>query len=250
MKFKYLYLFIICSIIGISSASASSIEYNLTIDENMNFTENNIYKVKETELEKSNSYDFLTSVVKDSIYFNEDNKVKYTKSRKYSNGVYTVTLKNKYSPVFLTGSRIIQECFSKTNYDYTDDYISITTSSPFYCLHRADSIQINIKTSLNVISNNADSKSNNTYIWTPKDKDFELSFKVSKKTESDSKDNSPGETGATGNTDTVDTSTKEEKTKKSPLSIIITIVVLGIACIILLIVLKNLKNKKDNLNQI
>ena len=55
----------------ITNVHASSIEYNLTIDDNMNFIENNIYKIKESEIVKTRNYDFMTSVVKDKIYYND-----------------------------------------------------------------------------------------------------------------------------------------------------------------------------------
>ena len=158
---------------------ASSIEYNLTIDDDMNFHENNIYTVKESELSKTGYYDFMTSVVKDKINFDEDRQVKYKKTSKKSNGVYTITLKNDYNPSFLAGSRIIKECFSK--YDIVNDgaKISIKTTSPFYCSSRADSITINIKTNLAVLSNNAKEHNNNVYTWYPTDDSFNLYFGVS-----------------------------------------------------------------------
>ena len=52
MKFKYILFLAFCISLSITNVHASSIEYNLTIDDNMNFIENNIYKAKLEVLEK------------------------------------------------------------------------------------------------------------------------------------------------------------------------------------------------------
>ena len=76
MKIKYIFISLICFMFGISFVNAKSIEYNLTIDKNLKFSENNIYTIKDSELDNSGNYDFMTSVVKEDIYFNTDTKVK------------------------------------------------------------------------------------------------------------------------------------------------------------------------------
>ena len=144
MKLKYLFLTLILLMIGISTVDAKSIEYNLTIDKDLYFHEANVYRVNESELDTSGNYDFMTSVVKDKIYFDNDNGVPYTKTKKKANGEYIVTLKNDYSPIFLTGSRILNECFSEFDFKDNEKSLSIKTTSPFYCYSRADSIVINI----------------------------------------------------------------------------------------------------------
>ena len=176
MKLKYLFLALILLTIGISTADAKSIEYNLTIDKDLYFHEANIYKVNESELDTSGNYDFMTSVVKDKIYFDNDSSVLYTKSKKKVNGEYIVTLKNDYSPIFLTGSRILNECFSEFDFEDNEKALSIRTTSPFYCYSRANSIVINIKTDLKVTSSNADSVNGNTYTWNSIDRNFNLRF--------------------------------------------------------------------------
>jgi len=257
MKLKYIFFFAICFMLATINTYASSIEYNLTIDDDMNFHENNIYTVKESELSKTGYYDFMTSVVKDKINFDEDRQVKYKKTSKKSNGVYTITLKNDYNPSFLAGSRIIKECFSK--YDIVNDgaKISIKTTSPFYCSSRAGSITINIKTNLAVLSNNAKEHNNNVYTWYPTDDSFSLYFGVSqnKSKENKSMDEIVGEDpeaddSSDNTTDqTEDQQTPETKDQNPYAGIIIAsvFILLSVIAIIIIIVLKN---KKNSLNKI
>ena len=256
MKLKYFCLFIIGFIIGIGSVSASSIEYNLTINNDYSFHENNIYKIRTNEIDRTGNYDFMTSVVTDQIYFNEDTDVTYTKTRTLSNGVYTVTLKHDYVSSFLVDSRILNECFNTFSFNDEDNELSIRTTSPFYCSSRADSITINIKTDLEVTSNNADSVSNNVYTWTPEDDSFTLRFSASVPVrevdpnaptdfvEEDEVDSTVSDDVADSNAeDTLD----EEENSFSPFTIII---VVGIVLIIGVVVFLILRKKKAGLNKI
>ena len=45
MKIKYIFISLICFMFGISFVNAKRIEYNLTIDKNLKFSENNIYNI-------------------------------------------------------------------------------------------------------------------------------------------------------------------------------------------------------------
>ena len=254
MKIKYIFISLICFMFGISFVNAKSIEYNLTIDKNLKFSENNIYTIKDSELDNSGNYDFMTSVVKEDIYFNTDTKVKYTKTKKHSGGVYTITLKNSYASIFLTGSRILNDCFSKIDYNDTSSSISIKTSTPFYCGHRADQIKINITTPLTVTSSNADTSSNGVYTWTPKDDDFSIDFSVKKpQLETEPMDHDGKEETADSNTDNTDNTDAidigEDADSNNNTGVIIAIVFVG-ASIILIIALIILKNKKNKLNRI
>lgn len=260
MKIKYIIFAFICFIFAGASAYASSIEYNLTIDDDGNFKENNIYKVKSSELKKTGNYDFMTSIANDKVYFNEDRKVEYNKTKKKSNGVYTITLKNEYSSSFLNGSRIIQECFSK--YDFNDaTNITISTSSPFYCYSRADSITINITTNLEVLNNNAEAVNGNTYTWHPTSRDFTLKFGVKRKeitndepmddipTE-DQKSSSDTTTGDNSDTNTEDNTSTDTTKEKKPVNLTVVGIVSGVIIFIIIIACLILKQKKNSLNKI
>lgn len=259
MKIKYIIFAFICFIFAGTSVYASSIEYNLTIDDDGNFKENNVYKVKSSELKKTQNYDFMTSIVNDKVYFNEDRKVEYSKTKKKSNGVYTITLKNEYSSSFLNGSRIVQECFSK--YDFNDaTNITISTSSPFYCYSRADAITINITTNLEVLNNNAESVNGNTYTWHPTNRDFTLNFGVKRKeiTNDDPMDDIPTEeqnsssdtTDDNSDTNTEDNTSADTAKEKKSVNLTVVGIVSGVIIFIIIIACLILKQKKNSLNKI
>ncbi len=265
MKFKYILFLAFCISLSITNVHASSIEYNLTIDDNMNFTENNIYKIKESEMVKTGNYDFMTSVVKDKIYYNEDKKVSYTKTKTKSNGVYTVKLHHEYSPLFINDSRILQECFSKYDLENESSYVKIHASSPFYCSSRADSIKVNIITKLEVISNNADEHNGNVYTWYPKTNSFELEFgvkatttensepmdNVGNDTDTDSTQDNNQNTPQDSNkpTDTQTNDTNNQKNSNPLTGIIIATIVLALSIVIIITVII-LKIKKNQINKI
>lgn len=254
MKFKYYILLLISFMIGISNVDASSIDYNLTIDNDLHFHENIIYKVNENELDKSGNYDFMTSVVNDKIYFDNDKSVFYTKTKTLTNGVYTVTLKNDYAPLFLTGSRIINECFSKINFEDNEDTLSAYLESPFYCSHRADTIKINITTNLAVNSSNADSINGNIYTWNIDDKNFNLRFSAGipdleeepmENLEKDDNENAEIDESINEN---VDESINDSDKSHIPVG---TFIIVGVAISILsVVIIIILKAKKHNLDQI
>ena len=259
MKLKYLILIITCCFIGTISVNASSITYNLNIDKNLEFKEDVVYKVKNSELDNSGNYDFLTSVVNDKIYFDNNKSVKYKKTKSYSNGVYTVHLKNDYSYLFLSGSRILNECFSSFDFDIDDeDYLYFNSSSPFYCTKRADTITVNVTTDLKVSSHNANTFSGKTYTWNKIDDSFTLRMNIVKaKNESSSE---PLDEIITDENDSVESdtnydendgnseSTEKEDIKKS-ISPIIILIILG-GFFIGLIIIIVLKTKSKNVNKL
>ena len=179
MKLKISIIVFISFFACVLSVNASSITYNLNIDKNLKFSEDVVYTVSSNKLDKSGDYDFLTSVVNDSIYFDKNSSVKYEKARSLNNGTYTVHLKNNYSYVFLASSRILNECFSSFDFDISNEKsILFETNSPFYCRHRADDMIINITTPLKVTSNNANKVSGNKYTWNNIDDEFTMNFSV------------------------------------------------------------------------
>ena len=172
-------IFIVIVILS-EKINASTITYNLEIDENMKFHEKIIYNVSETNKNK-NEYDFLTSVVNDDIYFDLNETIYYKKQQEEKGTLKTVTLTHNYSSLFLGKSRIIKECFADYDYDRTANSLKFSSSGTFFCSHRADEITINITTPLRVTKNNAEKHNGNTYTWENIDKEFELNFEIKPK---------------------------------------------------------------------
>ena len=246
--------FFACSL----SVNASSITYNLNIDKDLHFNEDVVYKVSANELNKSGDYDFLTSVVKETIYFDQESSVKYEKTSSKKNGIYTVHLKNNYSYIFLASSRILNECFSSFDFDISNENnISFETSSPFYCRHRADDMTINITTPLKVISNNADNVSNNKYTWNNINDDFTMNFSVAVEDSESGEtplDNIPGtdeeDQNTTDNQKTSDTNGENRNNNKESSPLLSILVVLGSLTFIIVITFVYLKTKNNKANKL
>lgn len=265
MKSRYIFVSITIFILGIGNAYASSITYDLTIDDEFNFNETITYNVDYDDIDRS-SYNFLTSVVDDDIYFDSNESVKYDKTKKNNGNQYIVTLKNDYSQIFLSGSRILNECFGDFEVETDDNNLSFKSEAPFFCSHRADTITAKIKTDLNVISSNADKVSNNIYIWNVDDKNFNMKFNVEIPelevanedglgTDFVPEENNDGENNDIENNTTenendetyINEEETEEENKTGIIPIVIVIAIISIIGIILFIILKRRKNK---LNQI
>lgn len=256
MKLKY-YLFIVfIFMIGIVNVDASSIEYNLTIDEELKFYENIVYKVKKSELDTSGNYDFLTSVVNDKIYFDIDGEVLYTKAKKLVGDEYIITLKNDFYPLFFSSERIINECFSKFDFEDNKDKLSVSLESPFYCLHRADTIKVNIKTDLYVSDSNADVVNGKVYTWNVEDKEFDLRFSAqipeleSAPADEDYEEVDDG--SAVDDNEQIDEANDDVIDEENDGSVgkVIGIIVLVIVLVGGIIAFIILKNKNNNLNKI
>lgn len=255
MKIKYFLLLVTLSIFGISNVNASSIEYNLTIDDKAYFYEVINYEIEYSDIDRS-VYNYPTEVLDSDIYFDNDRSVKYKKTKKNLGSKYLITLKNDYGNIFLSGQRIVNECFKSFDYNITDSRITFDSESPFFCSKRADKITIKITSELDVISSNADIINNNTYIWNVNNRDFYLKISLrlpelsDEDVSSEATDFVPEETPAE---DIVDEDNNveenediEENSGSIGIFVIIAVVVVIVSCIIIII----LKSKKKKLNQI
>ncbi len=255
MKLRYYILILTLLLFGISNVNASSINYNLTIDKNIYFHETIVYKVKKSELDTSGNYDFLTSVVNGPIYFDNNDSVKYTKTKRIANDEYIITLKNDFSSIFVTSERIINECFNTFDFSNNDGEISIELSSPFFCLKRADNIMVNITTDLNVLDSNADSINGNKYTWNVDSKDFNLSFsakipelETEPMDEIDEEINDPQIDEDETNINDTENNKEQKEKNNSVLTIGLTVVgIIAIAGVIFVIILKIKKNKLNEI---
>lgn len=168
---KFTYLILFTFVLFINSVNASSINYNVTIDNDMNFDETIVYTI-----DKNENRSFLKSVLNDSIYFDLDGEIPYTKTKNASGDKTIVTLKHTSSYVFIATDRIIKECFKDVEFTSTPSAISFSSEAPFFCYSRADKIDVNIKTDLSVISSNANTTDGNVYIWNNLNRDSRISF--------------------------------------------------------------------------
>lgn len=239
-------LFIVVSMllcISVFNVNASSINYNLRIDKNLHFYETITYSIDQSNIKKDGNYHFLTSVVYDPIYFDLNEEVRYKKSKVTTNNGYLITLKHDYSYLFLSKSRIINECFANKNYKNNNTELSFEASD-FYCSHRADNIKVSINTDLDVLYSNTSSNNNNTYIWNNISNNFSIKFRVKRPNiESEPMDD------VDDNEQTEEPSNNEE-TNKNGISSYILISIFILLLIFVLIGFIILKRKKKELDTI
>lgn len=79
-------------------------------------------------------------------------------------------LNYEYNSDKLQNSSLLDRCYYKKSIVKTNDYILISTDGKATCFYtddnkNIDKLTINIKTDLEVVENNADKVSNNTYTW-------------------------------------------------------------------------------------
>ncbi len=246
MKIKQLFfIFGLFLSFGLTNVYASSINYNLQIDRDMNFHERIIYNIDSKDIKRDGNYHFLTAILDKPVYFDLQEDIRYRKSKSTTSSGYAVTLQNDYPYMFLSKSRILNECFTKKQINNTPSYISLSASE-FYCSHRADQIKVIINTPLNVLSSNASSNNGNTYIWDNVSDSFSLSFKVQTPTvEDDPMDHSNVDVEEE---DTANDTNNQIKEKRNTSFIIISLVI-AILFISLLFGVIVLKKKKDSLDK-
>ena len=244
MKTKYLFLISIlflCS--SFSDVHASSINYNLQIDSNMNFHEKIIYNIDSKDIKRDGSYHFLTNVLDNPIYFDLKEELRYKKSKSSASNGYVVTLQYDYPYMFLSKSRILNECFTNKQINNNASYISLNASD-FYCSHRADNIKVVINTPLTVSSSNANTHNGNSYIWNNITDQFSLNFKVQippiEEEPMHSLDDE--ESNIDNNTD------NESNNKKQHISVVVILSMIGVIFVLLLFGFVMLKKKKEQLD--
>ena len=83
MKLKYLFLIVFASFfLGFASVDASTINYNVRIDNSLHLYENITYNIDNKDVKNDGFFHYLTSVVNDPIYFDTNKSVKYTKIKR------------------------------------------------------------------------------------------------------------------------------------------------------------------------
>ena len=177
MKKYLIFVFFILLIVSYTNVNASSINYNVIVDKDFQLYETITYNIDKKDVKNDGYYHFLTSIVNDNVYFDLKEEIKYNKTKQTTSNGYLVTLKYDYASLFLSKSRIINECFVKKQIQNNTDYVSFQASD-FYCAHRADNIRVSIVTDLDVVKSNATSHNGNAYVWDNIDDKFNINIKI------------------------------------------------------------------------
>lgn len=154
---KYLLLFFL-----IFLTTGCDVKYNLTINTNSYDEKVNLSVYSDDTL-----YGTIENNTAD-VTLKDENK-KYTKKIKKQDSKYTVLYQYKHNNDSIKKSKFITSCFKTVNIDNSNDNISLSASD-FNCIYMddgvsANSVEVNIKTNLKVLDNNADKVFGNTYIW-------------------------------------------------------------------------------------
>lgn len=251
MRYKLLFLIgFILLFFSYNDVSASSINYNLKIDKDLHCYETIIYSIDAKDIKRDGNYHFLTSIVDDPVYFDSKNELKYNKTKqKVSNG-YLVTLKYDYAYLFLSKSRIVDECFADSKLTNVDSYISFSASG-FYCAHRADSINVVINTDLNVLNSNATSINGNNYTWNNISNNFNMNFNVRiPYIEDEPMDDIPGDTNTNANNNNSNSNNKKVEKEKKHVNKYVVLGTIGVLVFGTFVVFIALRVKNSKLNKI
>ncbi len=174
MKNRKIFIFIITMLlISISSVDASSINYELKIDESRIFHETITYII-----EDSTTNDHLLSVLNDTVYFDLDNTIPYQKTVVNKENTVIVSLKNDYTSNMIKKSKFLKECFKNFTYEEDNYKMIYYAESPFKCMNHADDFKITVISDLDSIINTADEVVGNSYIWTNINKDFMMDLSL------------------------------------------------------------------------
>lgn len=151
--------------IFIIRVNASTINYNLNIDNNRHFYETITYTI-----ENNSDNDYLKNILSKPVYYDYNQTMLYNKKVSKDNDNTIVVLKKDYDNNLFKYSSILNECYENIGFDVDDYRISFYTKSYFKCSNRADNIVVSVTTSIPVMNNNANIIENNSYIWTQIDK--------------------------------------------------------------------------------
>ena len=163
MKLKIFILFLITFIIS----GCSNANYEITIDnENIAETVSVTFPKESTSTALIKSY----SEVKTPIsQLNNEKKYYKTKVTEDNNNYYLI-YNYKHNFDSFVDSYFVTRCYEDFDFNNFKNELQISTSNQFLCLYmedgaEIDSVNVRIKTKLNVLENNADSVKDGTYIW-------------------------------------------------------------------------------------
>lgn len=162
-----------------------TINYELVIDKDEireNITgivtkEESITDKKATDI---NLFDYFTHYDQNVFYNNSD--IFYKKELDDKGEYYNYNASYTYVDNF-KDSNIINSCFEKHEITDDEDFYNIHLSGSFSCLY-TDKININVKSNMAVIKNNADNVNGNVYSWVIDDSEnIDIELAISKNIE-------------------------------------------------------------------
>lgn len=236
--------------------ASNKINYRLEITKDYKFNETIYYEIDNYSKVKNGDNEFLR-IINNDVLVDILGKEKYSKTKRFNNDKYYVTLKHTYSEYSLSNSRFLNNCFQTSKYDYDVDKITFSGNGGFNC-YMAENFKITIVSAFPITDSNA-VVSGNTYVWTPNSYDFNMKLTLNKsyektenenrtwddpvenKKEDDNDDNTNNDTGI----DNSDNTQNESK--------IGDYIVIGLGIIVLIslpIIAIILKKKKDALDEI
>lgn len=154
---KFIWLIIFLLIVSFHNVHASSINYDLKIDENKHFHETITYTIE------GPSDEHLNNILNNDVYFDLNRTQRYVKTVKSINDSKIVVLKHDYDYSAFNTSRIANSCFDEINYK-ADNQIVFSTFGDFKC-NFADNISVSITSDIEVITNDADEVADDRYVW-------------------------------------------------------------------------------------
>ena len=174
MKYKYILLSLLCLLF----CSGCSVEYNLDIDNKLNFNEviiinsNDTSDVKRIE-ELKTFYPVSYDADKFEIFEKKTDGVEYYDVKKSDNNskvefVYNYDINSYNDNVFAKNCYEYVTLMNFYNDNTKRDELVLSTSSEFLCFDNnstLDDVTVKIKTKRKVYDTNADKIDKNTYVW-------------------------------------------------------------------------------------
>lgn len=173
---KRLLIIVLFSFIFISGYTSN---YNLEIDKNINESISINIFVEDLENENNRARDILTT--DQYAIIGEEKELFYEKKVKEESNRTKLDLNYTYTYDDFKNARYANTCFDSKTYINRNGYIYFRGYGGFYCLYQKE-LRIKVTTDKLVMTHNADSVEENSYIWkvTSDNKDkFELEFQVS-----------------------------------------------------------------------
>lgn len=171
---------IIILLFGLVLLTGCTANYNLEIDNNL-LKEEITGTVSKDELNENNSEapNTVSSLINEEQYPFANNTEVYDKKLDKDGNNINYKYSFNYDMTNFDKSSLINTCFE--NHEIVDlgDYYSIKLSGEFYCLY-TKSINVNVISNLNVISNNAKKVKDNTYTWVINKDTTNIEFVVDK----------------------------------------------------------------------
>lgn len=158
-------ILIFCLVLFLTGCKA---QYNLEINSD-NIVEDVTVSIPKSITERSIVESSIS--IDNFVYPGSDYNDVYNGSLKEDDNNYYMNYNYTHDVSKFSKSLFLKRCYDNVMVKESGNEISLLTSDTFFCLNMLDDgfyldeVSIAIKTDLNVISNNADKVSGNTYIW-------------------------------------------------------------------------------------